>query len=143
MLPSRFALLIFGYSCLPLCIGCAPSNANNNSRHYGPKVNIRDFMTNTAAYKNRSVTLALRVDELIDRQQGQTLRDFVGRDVKFVGLGPKGEHLNVVINIPDGLSVPGVCHEDEVSVTFLCSLGSLARGNVAQVIAAASGVDGM
>jgi hypothetical protein len=142
MPPSRVFFVILGCSCLPLSVGCAPSHINNESRHFGPKINISDFMTHTAAYKNRSITLALNVDEPIDRQQGQSLRDFVGRDVRFMKFGPKGERLNVVIKIPEGLSVPDVAHADEVSVTFKCSLGNLSRGNEAQIIALSSRRDG-
>jgi hypothetical protein len=142
MLPSRVFLVILGCSWLPLDVGCSPSHGNKETRHYGPKINVSDFVTHTAAYKNRSITLTLTVDEPIDRQQGQSLRDFVGRDVKFTSLGPKGEHLNLVIKIPDGLSVPDVSRSDEVSVTFMCSLGNLSRGNEAQIIAISSGRDG-
>jgi len=142
MLPSRVFFVFLGCFWLPLGVGCSPSHGNNESRHHGPKINISDFITHTAAYKNRSITLALKVDEPIDGQQGQALRDFVGRDVKFMNVGPKGERLNLVITIPDGLSVPDVTHADEVSVTFLCSCGNLLRGNEAQIIATSSGRDG-
>jgi hypothetical protein len=142
MLPSRVFLVILGCSWLPLSVGCSPSHGNNESRHHGPKINVSDFITHAAAYKNRSITLALTVDEPIDRLQGQSLRDFVGRDVKFMNSGPKGERLNIVITIPAGLSVPDVARSDEVSVTFLCSLGNLSRGNEAQMIAVSSRRDG-
>jgi hypothetical protein len=59
-----------------------------------------------------------------------------------MSVGPKGEHLNIVITIPEGLSVPEVANSDEVSVTFVCSLGSLLRGNQAQIIAISLGGDG-
>ena len=142
MLPSRVAFVILGCSWLSLGVGCSPSHGNNESRHHGPRVNIADFITHTAAYKNRSITLALKVDEPIVRQQGQSLRDFVGRDVKFMNVGPKGERLNVVITIPEGLSVPDAAQSDEVSVTFLCSRGNLLRGNEAQIIVISSARDG-
>jgi hypothetical protein len=142
MLPCRVVLVILGFSWLPLSVGCSSSHGNSETRHHGPKISISDFMTHAPAYKNRSITLALKVDEPIDRQQGQSLRDFVGRDVKFMNLGPKGERLNVIIRIPVGLSVPDVTRSDEVSVTFLCSLGNLSRGNEAQIIAVSSGRNG-
>ena len=142
MLRGRVFFAILGCCWLALGVGCSPAHVSNEPRHYGPKINISDFVTHTAAYKNRSITLALKVDEPIDRQQGQSLRDFVGRDVRFMSLGPKGEHLNLVIKIPEGLAVPDVSHSDEVSVTFMCSLGNLSRGNEAQVIAMSPGRDG-
>jgi hypothetical protein len=142
MLRTRVFFVILGYFWLALGVGCSPSHVNNEPRHYGPKINVSDFMNNTGAYKSRSITLSLKVDEPIDRQQGQSLRDFVGRDVRFMNLGPKGEQLNLVIKIPEGLSVPDVARSDEVSVTFLCSLGNLLRGNEAQIIAISSGRDG-
>jgi hypothetical protein len=138
----RVFLVILGCSWLPFCVGCSPVHTNNESRHHGPKISISDFLTHTTAYKNRSITLALKVDEPIDRQQGQSLRDFVGRDVRFMNVGPKGEHLNLVIKIPQGLSVPDVAHAEEVSVTFLCTVGNLSRGNEAQIIAISSGWEG-
>jgi hypothetical protein len=141
MLPSRILFVILSCFWL-LSAGCSSSHTNNEPRHYGPRINIADFMTNTPAYKNRSITLTLKVDEPIDRKQGQSLRDLVGRDVRFMNVGPKGEHLNLVIRIPDGLSVPDVANSDEVSVTFMCSFGNLLRGNEAQKIAISSGGNG-
>jgi hypothetical protein len=142
MPPCRVLFVILGCSWLSLNVGCSSSHTSNEPRHYGPKINIADFMTNTAAYRNRSITLFLKVDEPIDRKQGQTLHDFVGRDVKFMTVGPRGEQLNLVIKIPDGLAVPDVAHADEVSVTFLCSQGNLSRGNEAQIVAISLGGDG-
>jgi hypothetical protein len=137
-------VLFVTFSCLwlPFSIGCSSSHTSNEPRHHGPKISIADFKSNTAAYKNRSITLFLKVEEDIDRQQGQSLRDCVGRDVRFTNVDPKGEQLNLVIRIPEGLSVPDVAHADEVSVTFLCSLGNLTRGNEAQIIAISLGGDG-
>jgi hypothetical protein len=66
------------------------------------------------------------------------LRDYIGREVKFMNIGPNSEQLNLVIRIPDGLCVPDVAHLDEVSITFRCSLGTLLRGNEAQIIAISS-----
>ena len=122
--------------------GCSSPHTNNEPRHYGPKINVIDFASNTHAYKGRSLTLSLKVDEKIDRQHGQSLRDFVGRDVKFVTVGPNGESLDLVITIPPELSVPDVGQGDQVSVTFLCSLGKRSDGNQAQIIAISNGDNG-
>src|SRR6266852_8323032 len=58
MLPSRVFFVFLGCFWLPLGVGCSPSHGNNESRHHGPKINISDFIAHTAAYKNRSITLA-------------------------------------------------------------------------------------
>src|SRR5438876_7468428 len=87
--------------------GCSPSSPSRRTeRHEGPKVSIPDFMSNTSAYKGKTITLGLKVDEAIARNKGQSLRDFVGKEVKFAAAGPKSERLTVVIKIPAGLTVP-------------------------------------
>jgi hypothetical protein len=93
-------------------------------------------MNNTGTYKDKSISLLLKVDEAIDRSQGQSLRDYVGRDVKFTTTGPRGEQLNLVITIPEGLSVPNAGNSDEVVVTFVCTRGDLRQGNEARSIEA-------
>ena len=120
--------------CLLGIVGCRDRPSRDGPRHYGAKVNIQDFLQHTAAYKGRLITLALKVDEAIDRGQGSSLRDYVGRDVKFTATGPKGESLNVVIRIPEGVSVPEVGQSEEVSITFLCTRGILRQGNEAKII---------
>jgi hypothetical protein len=119
-----------------LCVvGCTSRPSHHEEpRHYGPKVNLQDFMRNTANYKGRIITLTLRVNESIDRGQGQSLRDCIGRDVKFVSTGPQSERLNVVIKIPEGISVPELGQSDEVSVTFVCARGMLRQGNEAKIV---------
>jgi hypothetical protein len=117
--------------CLLLC-GC--SSSGEPPRHYGPRINIRDFINNPRAYKGKSITLGLKVDEPIDRSKGQTLRDYVGRDAKFVTLGPKGERLSLVITIPQDLPVPDAGAAEDLRVTFVCSRGDLRRGNEAKAI---------
>jgi hypothetical protein len=92
-------------------------------------------MQNTAAYKGRLITLALKVDEAIDQAPGKSLRDLVGRDVKFTTTGPGSDRLNVVIKIPEGFAVPEVGQSEEVSITFLCTRGALREGNEAKIIA--------
>ena len=76
----------------------------------------------------------LKVDEAIARNKGQSLRDFVGKEVKFAAAGPKSERLTVVIKIPAGLTVPEVGNADEVRVTFVCARGHMRQGNEAKSI---------
>jgi hypothetical protein len=123
--------LALGALCGP---GCADHPSRDKPRHYGPKVNIRDFMQNTVRYKGRIITLTVKVDEPIDRGQSHSLRDCVGRDVNFTATGSQGERLNVVIKIPEGVTVPDVGQSDEVSITFICTRGMLRQGNEAKVI---------
>jgi hypothetical protein len=123
------ALLVL---CLPFLGGCRPRVEREESPHVGAKVNIAHFIRNTAAYRGKAIMLALKVGEPIASSQGQSLRSYVGRDVKFTSLGPRGERLEVTIRIPEGLSVPEVGNSDEVFVTFVCTQGSLGQGNEAR-----------
>jgi hypothetical protein len=91
-------------------------------------------MQNTANYKGRTLTLALEVNEAIDQGQGKSLRDYAGQDVKFTTTGPQGERINLVIKIPQGVSVPEVGQKEQVSITFICSHGNLREGNEAKII---------
>jgi hypothetical protein len=111
--------------------GCS-SPSYEVPHHRGPKINVSHFAKKTATYKGKSITLDVQIDEPIG--QGRSLRDFVGRDVKVATLGPKGERVTFVITIPQGLSVPEVGNSDDVSVTFLCTRGSLQQGNEATLI---------
>jgi hypothetical protein len=121
--------------CLVLAGGCssAPSRQTGHPR-MGPKTNVGDFGRRPGAYKGKSITLDLRVEEAIDRDRGRSLRDYAGRDVKFTTAGTKGERLKLVITIPSGLEVPEVGHGDEVTVTFVCARGSLRQGNEAKIV---------
>lgn len=102
-------------------------------------MNIPHFIKSTPTYKGKIITLGLKVDEPIARDQGQSLRDFVGRPVKFATTAPTGEQLNLVINIPAGSSVPEVGHLDDVVVTFVCTRGNLREGNEAKAIQTSDG----
>jgi hypothetical protein len=125
------ALLVL---CLPFLGGCRPPAEQGERHHVGAKINLADFMKNTAAYKGKTIMLPLRVDEAIATAQGQSLRDYVGRDVKFTALTPQGQRLELTVRIPEGLSVPAVGKSDEVLVTFVCTRGSLRQGNEARAI---------
>jgi hypothetical protein len=112
--------------------GCSSPPAGEEERHRGAKINIADFIRNPVPYKGKAITLDLKVDEAIAKDQ--TLRDYVGRDVKFMTLGPKGERLDLVITLPKALTVPEVGRGDMVMITFLCTRGSLREGNEARFI---------
>jgi hypothetical protein len=124
-------LLLLG---LLFLVGCRPRVASEEPHHVGAKVNIADFINNTAAYKGKALMLPLRIDEPIEPARGQSLRDYVGRDVRFTTLGSRGERLDVAIRIPEGLTVPEVGNADEVFVTFVCTRGSLRQGNEARAV---------
>jgi hypothetical protein len=125
--------------CVALCAllvgGCSRSASNiKTERHEGPKVNLTDFFHNTTAYKGKTVTLTLMVDEAPAPNSSPNLKEFVGRYVKFRASGPKGEKLNLVIKIPQTLTVPDVGIAEEVRVTFVCEQGDLRQGNVARSV---------
>lgn len=125
------ALLLLSLAVLG---GCRSRAGQEEPHHVGAKINIADFIRNTAAYKGKALMLPLRVDEPIAPGPGQSLRSYAGRDVKFTTVGPKGERLDLVIRIPEGLPVPEVGTSAEVFVTFVCTRGSLRQGNEARAI---------
>src|SRR5262245_58061381 len=86
-----------------LVCGCTRSSPTiKTERHYGPRVNIGDLVSHTANYKGKTMNLVVKIDEPIVRGKGQSLRDFAGRDVKFMALGANGERADLVIRIPQG-----------------------------------------
>ena len=114
--------------------GCSSPHGAETERHrHGAKVNVPDFLKNTSAYKGKSITLELKVEEDGFRSQGRSLRDYVGKDVKFTTVGPKGEQLKLVIKIPEGVPIPDDT-SDEVFVTFVCTRGNLWQANQARII---------
>jgi len=119
-----FVLLVFTGGCT--------SSKPEVPRHYGPRVSVSDFVKNTAKYKGKAITLDVRIDERISN--GQSLRDYVGRDVKVAAKGPKGGNLSFVITIPPDLSVPEAGYGDDVRVALVCTRGSLREGNEARSI---------
>jgi hypothetical protein len=78
--------------------------------------------------------LALRVDETDEQAASKSLRDYIGRDVRFVTTGSEGERLSLLINIPHDVAVPKVSQSEEVTVTFVCTRGMLRQGNTAKII---------
>jgi hypothetical protein len=129
----RVILGLFVLSPLFAC-GCSSRPDWETERHrHGAKVNILDFVTNTGAYRGKSITLELKVDEEGFRSQGRSLRGYVGKAVRFAILGLKGEQQKVVISIPAGVTIPEDASE-EVFVTFVCTRGSLWEGNQARIV---------
>jgi len=124
-------VLVFG---LLAPAGCSPPPVGDEPRHRGPKIRIADFINNTAAYKGKLISFDLKIEEAIDRSQGRSLLDYVGRDVKFMTPGPRVGQLHLVITIPEGLAVPEVGYLDDVWVTFVCTRGNLQQGNEAKSI---------
>jgi hypothetical protein len=133
MWPRREVSVLLN-SCLLLVAGCSSASDGDPPHRQGAKINLPHFMSHTAAYRGKSVNLRLKVDEPIVQTKGQSLRDYVGRDVKFRALGPRGEQLRLVITIPPGVPVPEVGNADEVIVTFVCTRGNLRQGNEARSI---------
>jgi len=115
---------------------CSPPPSSGKPRRQGPKINMAHFIKNTPTYKGKTITLGLKIDE---GNQGRSLRDFMGKDVKFAAIAPNGEHLNLVITIPEGLSVPDLSYSSDVVVTFICKRGELRQGNVAKSIQPSDG----
>jgi hypothetical protein len=125
----------FAAICFLCVAGCTSRPSHHEEpRHYGPKINIEDFMRNTANYKGRIITLAVKVDTANDRGQRNSLRDYIGQDVAFVSTGPQGGRLRVVIRIPEGISLPEIESSQEVSITFICTRGMLKQGNEAKIV---------
>jgi len=131
---SRRMVLVLFVPFLLFPVSCSSPLSLERERRRGAKVNLADFINNTTAYKGKAIMLDLKVDEPIVPSQGKSLQDYIGRDVKFTAVGPKGERLNLVITIPAGLAVPAVGQSDEVSVTFVCTRGNLRQGNEARAV---------
>jgi hypothetical protein len=120
--------------CLLLKGGCSPPVVTQKPRRHGAKVNLSHLFQQPAAYKGKTITLTLTIDEGSDRTEGPSLRLSTNRNVKFTARGPRGEHLGLVIWVPENVSIPEVARGDEVIVTFTCSRGDLREGNEARSI---------
>ena len=120
---------------LLVTIGCSPQPPHRDeARHYGPKINVQDFIKNSAKYKGKIITLNLKVDDVTEHNQGKALRDFSGRAVHFVGVEVQGKPLKMIIKIPDSVTVPDCASSEEISITFVCQSGLLIEGNEAKII---------
>ena len=113
--------------------GCSSPGSTNLPRK-GAKVNLAHFFQQPASYRGKTLTLQLRVDDAIERDRGQSLRQFTNRYVRFLADGPRGELFHLVIRIPEDIPLPDAAKGDTVIVTFLCSRGNLQQGNEAKAI---------
>ena len=95
-------------------------------------IDIGEFNSNTSKYKSKTVTLMLLVAEQSNVKG--TLKDYVGKDVKFAAVSKSGQRNEVKIMIPEGIDVPKAGFGDIVKVTFLCKDGSTQHGNEAKTI---------
>ena len=134
----RWTFLFLALCLLPIASCSAPS-APTKPRRQGPKINIGHFIKNTATYKGKTITLGLKLDEPSASEQGKSLSDFGGRDAKFTTTASTGERLRLMINIPEGITVPEVTGSDDLVVTFHCQHGDLRHGNVANSIQTSNG----
>jgi hypothetical protein len=123
---------------LVLCLlpggGCSSSAVSGKPVRKGPKVNVSHFFLNPAAYKGKTITLPLTIDEAIDRNRGQSLAQYANRYVKFAATGSGGARFFLVIRLPEGITIPEAVQGDEVEVTFVCSRGDLRQGNEATAL---------
>jgi hypothetical protein len=92
---------------------------------------LAHFFENPTSYQGKTLTLLLKVDDAIEGNQGQSLRQYANRYVRFLADGPKGERFHLVIRIPEDIPLPEAVKGDTVIVTFLCSRGNLQQGNEA------------
>jgi hypothetical protein len=128
------------FLCCFLVAGCTSSATTRKVHHHGAKINIADFIHHTAAYKGKTITLILKLDH--SSAAGKILRtDDGGRELKFTTVGPKGEQLNLIITIPQEMSLPNEDPSGDLMVTFVCSQGSLRQGNHAKAIQIPDGTE--
>jgi hypothetical protein len=120
--------------CLLLTGGCTARSPSQNPHRKGPKVNIAHLIRNPGAYKGKTITLGLMVDEGIAPGKIKSLRQHANQDVKFTAKNAAGESFLLVIWVPDTISIPEAATGDEVVVTFVCSRGDLRQGNEARAI---------
>lgn len=114
--------------------GCSTSSKSSKPAHKGAKVNLEHFFQHPDSYRGKTLSLFLKVDDAIDRNQGQSLRQYANRYVQFLAEGPKGERFPLVIRIPEDIPLPDAAKGDTVIVTFLCSRGNRQQGNEAKAI---------
>jgi hypothetical protein len=138
----RYRLLILSLGLgLLLGGGCSSSSKSSKPARRGAKVNLAHFFLRPASYQGKMLTLFLKADDAIDGNQGQSLRQYANRYVRFLADGPKGERFHLVIRIPEDIPLPDGAKGDTVIVTFLCSRGNLQQGNEAKAIEKPSGGD--
>jgi hypothetical protein len=132
---GRYALFILTLLfCLLLGVGCSSHQGDSNPVRKGAKANLTHFFQQPFSYRGKILTLSLKVEEDIDREQNQSLRQYTNRYVKFRAEAKKGEPHHLMIRIPQNIPIPDAAKGDEVVVTFLCSRGNLEQGNEATAI---------
>ena len=97
----------------------------------GEKLNIVDFIDNTQNYKGLTITMGLNIGSHIFKNRGDSLRNYIGKNVKFCTFGPNNARLDISIKIPNGMQVPNAVYLDTLIVKFNCNDGSLLHGNEA------------
>ncbi|HEV2948729.1 MAG TPA: hypothetical protein VGX70_15245 [Gemmataceae bacterium] len=137
---QRRVISVFLAMCFLPVLGCTLSTPTRKVHHHGARINISDFINHTAAYKGKTITLILKMDQTSVPSQASP-RDHAVQELQFTTVGPKGERLNLVITIPEDLFVPKVNPSEEVMVTFVCTQGSLRQGNHAKTIQIPDGME--
>jgi hypothetical protein len=137
---QRRVISVFLAMCFLPILGCTAAAPARKVHHHGAKINISDFINHTVAYKGKTITLILKMDQTSVPSQASP-RDRAGQEVQFTTVGPKGEHLKLMITIPEEVSVPEVGPSDDVMVTFVCSQGSLRQGNQAKAVQIPDGTE--
>lgn len=120
--PKKMSLIkkIFIGVIVTYIIGIVIVNIQNNSN----KNDISDFIDNTSEYKGSTITL-----DLMHTNPLSTLKDLRGSEVKFTRV--RRPTMDIYIYIPSDISTPNARYTDNVSVTFICTEGSLTNGNIA------------
>ncbi len=87
--------------------GCTSSTPTGKVHHHGARINISDFMSHSAAYKGKTITLVLKVDP---SGPGKSVRNHLGSEVKFTyGLiVPRGDIQHLGGIFPPGAAVVGL-----------------------------------
>ena len=67
--PRRMVLVLF-VPCLLFPVSCSSPPSFERERRRGPKVNLGDFINNTAAYKGKAIMLDLKDITLVGHSTG-------------------------------------------------------------------------
>ena len=113
---------------------CGSGSASGSGR----SLDFVDFIDNTENYKGQNIQLTMIVASPIWLAKGQSLRNYSGKSVEFMAFEPGSGakiRLDIVVDIPAGLSVPKVGNGAKVEVSFVSKDGNLQYGNEAVSIA--------
>ena len=125
---ARISLVLLAVG---LSAGCSSRPPSNVFHHLVTKVNIDDFHRKTRAYRGKIMTLRLVMDHP-GAGPGQALASQTDRQVRFLASGPRTGRFPIVVRFPPEVALPEAGNGTELLVTFLCTQGSLQRGNVAK-----------